>query len=115
MPNIVAFDVYQGEDRTLSMEARSNLNAPLSLTGATLSWRVGRNPFRLADSWPIFTKSGTVTNSASGQFSVSVSATDTQYMSGDYAHQAWVTISGQTYLVAAGRFRVREYIQSGSD
>lgn len=114
MPNVVAFDVYQGEDRTLTMQARSNANAPLSLTGATLSWRVGKNPFRLADSWPIFTKTGSITNSADGQFSVSVSATDTQYMSGDFSHQAWVSISGQTYLVAAGRFRVRPWIESGS-
>jgi hypothetical protein len=115
MPNRVAFDVYQGEDRTLTMEARTDLNAPLSLTGATLSWRVGRNPYRLDDSWPIFTKTGTIVASASGQLSVSVSATDTQYMCGDYWHQCWATISGQSYVVADGRFRVRDYIQGGSD
>lgn len=114
MANIVAFDVYQGEDRTLTLNARNNSNAPLSLTGAVLSWRVGKNPFRLDSSWPIFTKTGTITDSDDGVFTVSVSATDTQYMSGDYSHQAWVTISAQTYLVAAGRFRVRPYIQSGS-
>lgn len=114
MPNRVPFDVYQGEDRTLTIEARSNANAPLSLTGATLSWRVGRNPYRLSDSWPIFTKTGTISDSANGQFTVSISAVDTQYMAGDYQHQAWVTLSGQTYVVAEGRFRVRSWIESGA-
>jgi len=114
MPNRVHFDVYQGEDRTLTVAARNNANAALSLTGATLSWRVGRNPYRLDSSWPIFTKTGTISDSANGQFTVSISAVDTQYMAGDYMHQGWATISGQTYVVAEGRFRVRPWIESGA-
>jgi hypothetical protein len=112
MANRVHLAVYQGEDRTLTIEARTNLNAALSLTGATLSWRVGRNPYRLNDTWPVFTKTGAISDSANGTFTVSISAADTQYMDGDYVHQAWVTISSQTYLVAEGPFRVRGYIQS---
>ena len=114
MANRVILEVYQGEDRTLTIEARNNLNAALSLTGATLSWRVGRNPYRLDSSWPIFTKTGAISDSANGGFTVSISATDTQYMAGDYLHQGWATISGQTYVVAEGMFRVRPWIESGS-
>src|SRR5688572_17610581 len=99
MANRVILEVYQGEDRTLTIEARNNLNAALSLTGATLSWRVGRNPYRLDSSWPIFTKTGTITDSDDGLFTVSISATDTQYMTGDYLHQGWATISGQNTMV----------------
>jgi len=114
MANRVILEVYQGEDRTLTIEARNNLNAALSLTGATLSWRVGRNPYRLDSSWPIFTKTGSISDSANGGFTVSISAADTQYMAGDYLHQGWATISGQTYVVAEGMFRVRPWIESGS-
>jgi hypothetical protein len=114
MANRVILEVYQGEDRTLTIEARNNLNAALSLTGATLSWRVGRNPYRLDSSWPIFTKTGTITDSDDGLFTVSISATDTQYMAGDYIHQGWATISGQNTMVAEGMFRVRPWIESGA-
>ena len=114
MPNVVAFDVYQGEDRTLTVAARNNSNAPMGLTGATISFRVGKNPYRLCDSWPIFTKAGTITDSDDGLFTGAISATDTQYMAGDYSYQAWGTISGQLAGGAGGRVRVRDYIQAGS-
>jgi hypothetical protein len=114
MANVVAFDVYQGEDRTLTLNLRDSSNAPMSLTGATISFRVGKNPFRLADSWPIFTKTGSITDSDDGVCTVPVVSTDTQYMAGDYAYQAWVTISGQATVGALGRFRVRPWIESGS-
>ncbi len=114
MANRVHLDVYQGESRTLSLQARNNLNAPLSLTGATISWRVGRSPWRLDDTWPIFTKDGTITDSANGGFSVSVGQSDTEFLCGDYQHQAWATISGQSYVVAEGPLRIRGWIDGGA-
>jgi hypothetical protein len=103
----------EGEDRTFTLYARDWANNPLSLTGATISWRVGKNPYNKDSSFPSFTKTGSILASASGQFTVAVSASDTQWREGDYRHQGWVTISGANTLAVEGRLRIQPWIQSG--
>ena len=113
MPSIKNHTVTAGENATLTMEARDSSNAPLSLSGSSVSWRVGRGPLGLDSSWPLFTKSATTISAAAGTFSVALSLTDTRYLEGDYTHQAWVTnASAQSYVVATGRLRVKPWIES---
>lgn len=113
MASIKNHTLIAGENATLTMEARDRSNAPLSLSGSSVSWRVGRGPTSLDSSWPLFTKSAAVVSAAAGTFSVALSLTDTRYMQGDYTHQAWVTnASAQSYVVAEGRLRVKPWIES---
>lgn len=115
MGTIINATVFAGEDVTLSMQARDRSNAPLSLSGGTISWRVGRGPVTL-DSWtPAFTASGTVVSAAAGTFTVPLAFTTTRYLEGDFQHQAWFTnASAQSSVVAQGRlrFKPRIYIAS---
>lgn len=110
MPQIQNLDLTAGEDRTLTLYARNPSNVPLSLSAATISWRVGRAPFNPNSNSAVFTKTGTVTSAANGIFTVPVTPSDTQYLQGDYEHEAWATISTQVSLVTRGRFRVLPYI-----
>lgn len=111
--NLQHTDLYAGEDRTLTLYARDASNVPLSLTGKTILWRVGRSPRSLDSSWPIFSKAGTVTDAANGVFTVAVAAADTEWLRGDYQHlaEATTTIGGAKVVVTAGRFRVRPTIE----
>lgn len=110
MPNVQNLTMKQGEDRTFTLYARDWTNSPLSLTGATLQWRVGMPPANIDQNWPTFTKTGTVTGSSTGTYTVSVSAVDTKYLDGDYEYQSWATISGQSYVVTEGRLRIQNMI-----
>ena len=110
MPNVQNLTMKQGEDRTFTLYARDWANNPLSLSGVSIQWRVGEPPANISETWPTFTKDATVSDSATGSYTVSVSSADTKYMSGDYAHQAWATVSGQTYCVTEGRFRIMQWM-----
>ncbi len=106
-------DVYAGENRTPTLYARDPSNNVASLSGKTISWRVGRSPRDLDSSWPIFTKSGTIVSAPAGSFTVPITPADTQYLSGDYQHQAVTTDSeGNQQVVVAGTFRVRPRIEA---
>jgi hypothetical protein len=115
MANRQHIDVYAGENRTTTLEARDPSNNVASLSGKTVSVRVGRSPRNLDTSWPIFVKTGTVISASAGTFSFSVTPSDTTYMRGDYEYVAVTTDgSGNLAVVAAGRFRVRPTIEAGS-
>ncbi|TAJ89732.1 hypothetical protein [Reyranella sp.] len=106
-------DVFAGENRTPTLYARDPSNNVASLAGKTVSWRVGRSPRDLDSSWPIFTKTGTVVDAAAGSFTVPITPADTQYLYGDYEHQAVTTDgSGNAQVVVAGIFRVRPRIEA---
>lgn len=115
MANRQHIDVYAGENRTTTLEARDASNNVASLSGKTVSVRVGRSPRNLDSAWPIFTKTGTIVNAPAGTFSFSVGPADTTHMRGDYEYQAVTTDgSGNLAVVTAGRFRVRPNIEAGS-
>ena len=112
MANIQHLDVYAGEDRTPTLYARDSANVPLSLTGKTVAWYVGRSPWHPDYSNAIFSKTGTTISASAGTFSVPIVPADTQYLNGDYEHMAvaTVTASGLKYVVTQGRFRVRSVL-----
>lgn len=106
--NLQHAEVFAGEDRTLTFEARDASNLPVNLSAKTISWMVGRDPRNLDSTWAAFTKSGTVTDAAAGLFTVPVTPPDTQYLAGDYRHQAETTdAQDRKAIVVIGRFRVR--------
>jgi hypothetical protein len=106
--NIQHRDVYAGENRTVSLSARDSANAPASLTSKTVTWYVGRPPWHPDWSNAIITKTGSVVSASAGTFTVAVTPSDTQYMSGDYEHMALTTDgSGNVAVVVQGRFRIR--------
>jgi len=111
--NVQHFEVYAGENRTLTpIYARDSANAVVSLASKTIDFRVGRSPRAIDSTWPIFTKTGTMSAPA-GTFSVAIAPADTQYLQGDYEYQAVTTDgSGNLAVVTVGRFRVRPYIEA---
>ena len=110
--NLQHLEVAAGEDRTLTLKGRDASNAVKDLTGATISWRVGRAPQNPSSDTPIFSKTGTVTGASTGTFTVPVAAADTIDLDGDYRHEAWCTIAGVATLICAGRFRVRPALEA---
>lgn len=107
--NIEHIDLFAGEDRTITLNGRDASNNPLSLTGKTVQWFVGRPPLWPDDGRATFTKVGTVTVAASGTFTVPVVAADTLNLEGDYEHmaKATTTAGGAVAVITRGRFRVR--------
>lgn len=96
-----------GEDRVLTLNARDSLNAVVSLTGKTVVTYIGKGPWHPTSARPVLTKTGTVTNAASGIFTITIAAADTQYRSGDYEHVSKTTdSSGNVASVCTGRFRI---------
>lgn len=99
--------VTAGEDRTVTLHARDYANAVKNLTSCTIAWYVGRPPVRPDNTNAIFSKTGATVSASAGTFTVDIEAADTQYLNGDYEHQAWVTDgSGNLTVVTEGRFRV---------
>ncbi len=105
--------LFAGANKTFTLYARDDSNVPLSLTGGTIQWRVGKGPANPQSNVPIFSKTATVTDSANGVYTVAVTPSDTQFMQGDYEHEAWLTVSGAVSVVTTGRLRIRPYILAG--
>lgn len=106
MSNLQNFTLTAGEDRTLTMTARSATGAILNLTGATISWRlVPAKSYRIS-----LTKTGSIVSASAGTFSVTLDDTDTTSLDdGHFTYDALVTISGTTTNAARG-----EVLVSGS-
>lgn len=114
MANIEHFEVFGGENRTLTLHGRDSVNAPVNLTGKTIAWRVGRPPNDPDLRFPVFSYVGTPTVTTTGVFSVSVLATDTMDLHGEYLHQAITTDgSGSIAVVSQGRLKIRRMIDPG--
>lgn len=107
MANVEHFEVYAGEDRSLTVHARNSSNAVVSLTGKTLTFYVGRPPMRPDNTTSLITKTGSTVSASAGTSSITIAASDTLRMDGDYEHMSkTVDSSGNTVVVSRGRFRV---------
>jgi hypothetical protein len=111
--NVQHVDLYAGENRTLTLNARDSSNAAVSLAGKTITFRVGQRP---AFPWmtnAVFTKTGTATVTASGTYTVPILPADTQYLGGEFEHQTITTDgSGVITVVNTGRFKIRKFIEA---
>ena len=112
MPNIKNLSLKGGTNRTFTLYARDDDNAPLSLSAATVSVRVGRPPACIDSDWPLLTVTGEVVSAALGSFTAAFTPSSTQYMAGDYAYEAWVTVSAGVSVCTEGRFRVFNHLTS---
>lgn len=107
--NVENVEMFQAEDKTLTLHARGPSNLPLNLSGKTLEVRVGWPPLTGSDyAW--LTKAGTITDAAAGVYTVALDAADTLRMAGDYEYQARATTGVDVSIVGKGRFRVRPSI-----
>ena len=105
--------VFGNTDNTLTLYARNVNNAVQNLTGLTLNWRVGFSPEDPDNTSPLFTKTGTIVSASAGTFTVAIVADDTEFMRGDYTHDAVTTDgSGNQAVVTTGRFRVIQIVAS---
>lgn len=103
--NLQNFRVTGGEDRTLSMTARTAAGAILDLTGGAITWRMAQR----LDGKNALEKTGTIVTAASGTFSVALTDTDTDPATlppRTYAHRAYVTISGTTTMACGGKITI---------
>ena len=115
MPNVQHFEVSSGENVTLTLYARDRSNNAVSLTGKTVAWRVGRPPNKPDQRYAEVSKTGTVTSASAGIFTVPLTPSDTEFMEGDYLHQAFTTDgSSNVALVTTGRLRIRRDIEAAA-
>lgn len=97
------FILTMGEDVTLSMTARDKTGAAMDITGATITWRMGR-----VGEAASLSKTGTIVSASAGTFTVALTDSDTDptlYRARNYWHQAIVTISGTTTVAVQGKIR----------
>lgn len=103
--NLQNFRVSSGEDRTLSLTARTAAGAILDLTGATITWRMSSS----LPSRSVLEKTGSIVTAASGTFSVALTDTDTDPTTlspRTYLHRTYVTVSGTTTMACAGKITI---------
>jgi hypothetical protein len=108
VPNVQSVEMYAGETRTLTFYGRDASNNPVSLTGKTVEFYIGRPPLHPDYPTAIITKTGTGTDIGGGVFTITLAATDTTNMHGDYEYMAKATTTGTGAIavIARGRFRV---------
>jgi hypothetical protein len=102
MPSHKRYVIWAGTDRTLSLVARDDNGDILNLTGATLAFRLARNPGDSA----VVSKSGTITSAASGTFTVALTDGDTDDLEADYYYSVLASISGTDTMCAEGVIRI---------
>lgn len=106
-------EVAAGENRVLTLSARTPANAVKNLASHTLSWRVGKGPYWYDTDLSRITKAGTIISAGAGTFSVTITPSDTQYLDGDWHHYGVATdASGNVSAVVGGRFRILPQIRT---
>ena len=96
-------EVWAGEQRTIPLIARTPAQAVKDLTGYTLSFRIMS---RVNDGFSQGQYTGTVTDAATGAYTVTLTEADTQYMSGDYSFITYATSASVPIAVNVGTLRV---------
>lgn len=100
-----------GEDRTLSLVARTHTGALLNLTGASLTFNLARNAGDDALVQKTSPSQITITSAVNGAYDVALSDTDTAALQvGDYLFQVMAIISGITTHCTSGVIRVSDNI-----
>lgn len=110
MPFIQNLYIKGGADKTATLYARDDSNAPLSLSGATISMRVGRPPASISSDWSLLTLTGTIVSAALGSFTVAFTPSATQYLCGDYWQECWITTSAALVVGTEGRLRIENHL-----
>lgn len=101
MPSHKRFVIHAGTDRTLSLVARDADGAILNLTGATLAFRLARNPGDTS----LVSVSGSIVSAAAGTFTVALTDAQTDDLEGDYYFSVLASISGTDTMCAEGVIR----------
>lgn len=113
MSNLENFEVFSGENRTLTLHARDANNAVQNLTGLTIAWNVGWPPQDVSMTNAVFSKIGTIASASAGTFTVAILPGDTTDIFGDYEHQAVTTdSSGNLAVVSRGRLAIKRLIDT---
>ena len=102
------FEIYAGEDRTLSLVARDAANDILNLTGATLAFRMSKT----AGEGATVSASGSIVSASAGTFTVALTDSNTDIAAGDYTYHVLATISGTDTLCSRGTIRVKALNQA---
>lgn len=108
MPASKNFQIYAGEDRTLSLVARDAAGDILNLTGATLAFRLSTKP---GDGATV-SATGSIVSAALGTYTVALTDSDTDIDAGDYTYHVLATISGTDTLCSRGVIRVKALNQA---
>lgn len=109
MANRERFEVWAGENRTLTMHARDSSNVVRNLAGLTLSCRVGRPPNVPWQLSAVFNPAVSVISAAAGTFSAAIVGGDTECLHGEYTHQ---TTDQNGVVLTEGPLRIRRAIDS---
>ncbi len=113
MGNTINLTLKGGTDKTFTLYARDDSNAPFNLSGVvSISVRVGRPPAHKTSGWPVLTVTGTTVSAALGTFTAPFTASSTQYLDGDYYYEAWVEMPAGMSVGVEGRFRILEHMTS---
>jgi len=108
MPANKHFEIYAGEDRTLSLVARDANGDVLSLSGATLAFRMSKNRGEGAT----VSASGSIVSAPAGTFTVALTDSQTDVDAGDYTYHVLATILGTDTLCSRGVIRVKALNQA---
>lgn len=108
MPSSKHFEIYGGEDRTLSLVARDAAGDVLGLTSATLAFRMAPSPGRGST----VSATGSIVSAPAGTFTVALTDSQTNVEAGDYTYHVLATISGTDTLCARGTIRVKALNQA---
>lgn len=105
------FSMYAGDDKTLEVTLTDADGDPVDITAATIKWQCARSKGK-ASAISKSTSGGiTITSAANGQFSVALSDTDTEDLSGSFEHEAQVTFSdGTIATVLTGTMKIMPVI-----
>lgn len=107
------FNVTVGEDRTLNMTATDPDGNILTLTGATIDWRMGIVP----GAQILLEKTGVVTSASAGTYSVTLTSTDTapsNIKPLEYWYQSLITKAGLVTIGTTGRINFEGLINTSA-
>lgn len=103
------FSMTAGDHKTLIVDVVDQSGAAVVITGATIAWRAARSLGKSAVISKTTSSGITITDGPGGEFSVTLSPSDTNSLVGNYYHEAQVTLSAGTILtVLTGTMKINK-------
>lgn len=103
------FQMYAGDDKTLQVTVVDEDGDPVNLTAASIKWQATRSLGKTSAISKTATAGGgiTITDASNGEFEVTLTAANTDGLSGTYQHEAEVTfVDGTKSTVLSGTMNI---------
>lgn len=92
------FSIFAGDTKVITVTVQDDDGDAVTISSSTIEWRCIEDTNGTAALTKTTSDGISITDGSGGKFTITLTAGDTSFMSGDYYHEAQITFSDSTIM-----------------